>query len=131
MATPSRVVVFVYGTLLRGHANHEVLVELGATPCGAAHTVSARLLVDLGPYPALLLSEGASVVHGELYELDETALAALDEFEGVPDLYVRTRDRFQQAENVVEAWTYVLAAPAPAGSMVLPSGRYVVLDKMP
>ncbi|CAN5922901.1 hypothetical protein BH11MYX4_BH11MYX4_44740 [soil metagenome] len=136
-----RVRVFVYGTLMRGHANHRVLVELDASRLGEARTAAPRTLVDLGPYPALLPADpardagaGAGAVSvsvsGELFEVDEAALEILDVFEGCPDLYVRERIAL---EGAGEAWTYVLARPIPRHAVVLAQGRYrgggVALEK--
>ncbi len=62
---------------------------------------------------------------GELYEVEEDALAVLDAFEGCPDLYARERIRLVRDEGVeVEAWTYVLARETPAHAVVVTSGRY-------
>ncbi len=120
-----RVRVFVYGTLMKGQANHRVLVELDAIRLGAARTVASRTLVDLGPYPALLPAsperdaERCSVA-GELFEVAEAGLEVLDVFEGCPDLYVRERIALEGSE----AWTYVLARPIPRHAVVLEDGRY-------
>jgi len=117
--------VFVYGTLMEAGANHRVLVDLGARKLGRAVTKEPRTLVDLGPYPALLACDAerdaqASCVHGEVYELDEEAIADLDAFEGCPDLYVR--ERIALAEG--DAFTYVLARAAPSHAGVVSGGRY-------
>lgn len=122
--------VFVYGTLMKGHANHRVLAALGARLIGAARTAKARTLVDLGPYPALLACDAerdarASCVHGEVYEIDDAdaarALEVLDEFEGCPDLYAREAIAIEGGE---EAWTYALACAVPAHARVVEGGRY-------
>jgi len=72
--------VFVYGTLLRGEANHGLL--------RTARTVDDRasvrgVLYDTGDgYPALALDEASDrPVAGEVYEVDAPTLAALDELE--------------------------------------------------
>lgn len=118
--------VFVYGTLMQEQPNHRVLVQIRARHIGAALTASARTLVDLGPYPALLRREGGCPVAGELYEVDEDALAVLDAFEGCPDLYARERIRLvcEGEGEETEAWTYVLAREVPAHAVVVTSGRY-------
>jgi gamma-glutamylcyclotransferase (GGCT)/AIG2-like uncharacterized protein YtfP len=130
--------VFVYGTLMLGHSNHRVLVELAAFRIGEARSVAARTLVDLGPYPALLPTDatrdaGAAGVTGEIFEVDESALEVLDVFEGCPDLYRRERIALEHAGTAIEAWTYVLARPVPGHAVVLEKGRYcgggVVLEK--
>jgi len=130
------VLVFVYGTLMRGQPNHHVLARAGARARGAATTVLPRTLVDLGPYPALLPRDGvrdasARAVTGELFAVSARALAALDEFEGCPDLYVRERIAVVASASASvdgaahEAWTYVLAETPPPSARVLADGRYV------
>ncbi len=122
--------VFVYGTFLRGKANHAVLERLGARLVATARTTAPRTLVDLGPYPAMLpaAERDRTPVHGEIYDVDDAALAALDEFEGCPDLYRRERVALEDGE----AWAYVFAREPPRGARVIASGRYeadgVVLD---
>lgn len=123
--------VFVYGTLMREHVNHRVLVELDAERIGDAFTTTTRTLVDLGPYPALLPADaardaGASRVAGEIYDLDDTKVDALDAFEGCPDLYTRERVALEETSTgtVTEAWTYVLARDLPAQAVVVTTGRY-------
>ncbi|MEZ4323566.1 MAG: gamma-glutamylcyclotransferase family protein, partial [Polyangiales bacterium] len=83
---PTRV--FVYGTLLAGEPNHRVLA--GARLVANARTQPAFELRDLGPFPGLV-SGGAHAVAGEVYEVDEATLAALDRLEGHPRFYRRTR----------------------------------------
>jgi len=119
--------VFVYGTLMRGQPNHRVLVDAGARFVAAAETAEPRTLVDLGPYPALLprhAARDATRVTGELYEIDEEALAVLDEFEGCPDLYTRERIGLTTETGPTEAWTYVFARPVPRHARVIAGGRY-------
>lgn len=115
--------VFVYGTFLRGKANHAVLTRLGARFVSSAQTSSPRTLVDLGPYPAMLPEDATSdraPVHGELYEIDDDAIVALDDFEGCPDLYRRERIVLDAGE----AETYVFARRLPKTARVIVSGRY-------
>lgn len=112
---------------MQGHANHRVLVAMGARRVGEAKSAQGRTLVDLGPYPALLpLDESrdrdAAAVAGEVYELEDARLAELDEFEGCPDLY--RRERIALAGDAGDAWTYVLAGPPGADAKVIATGRY-------
>ena len=90
--------LFLYGTLKRGGANHGQMA--GQRFLGAARTAPGWGLYDLGEYPGMVRDAAdAAGVSGELWEVDDAALARLDAFEGVPEkLYTR---------EVVE-----LAAPA-------------------
>jgi gamma-glutamylcyclotransferase (GGCT)/AIG2-like uncharacterized protein YtfP len=135
------MVVFVYGTLMRGTANHDVLARTGARFVGDARTTTTRTLVDLGPYPALLPFDrardaGATPVTGELFEIEAAALETLDAFEGTPSLFRRetiavvldgavigVRERSDR-ESVIDAYVYVLAREMPAGARVIGGGRY-------
>jgi gamma-glutamylcyclotransferase (GGCT)/AIG2-like uncharacterized protein YtfP len=90
-------VLFVYGSLLMGEVNHAQLT--GARKLADALTEARFELVDLGPYPALVRG-GATSVAGELYEVTARLLAALDAFEGHPDLYRRERIRLADGREV-------------------------------
>jgi gamma-glutamylaminecyclotransferase len=125
--------LFVYGTLMRAGANHDVLARLGARFVGTAATRERRTLLELGPYPALVDPTGSdpSPVVGEVFELAEEALEPLDAFEGCPELYGRRKIAVDlDVEHAtrpreVEAFTYVLVAPPPPHARVIPGGRYV------
>jgi gamma-glutamylaminecyclotransferase len=79
--------VFVYGTLLIGESNHQ-LIE-GSRFIGPARTVLGYRLFDLGPFPAMI-AEGAGSVAGEVFEVTSAVLEALDRLEGHPEWYQRT-----------------------------------------
>lgn len=83
--------VFVYGTLKRGGANHHRLAD--QTFVAATRTTPGWTLYALEGYPGMVAAPGdADGVTGELWRVDDTTLAALDEFEGVPEgLYRRER----------------------------------------
>ena len=89
--------VFVYGTLLAGEENHHVL--RGAAFVGRAQTAARYELRDLGPYPALVEGGNQSVT-GEVYEVDDAGLSALDAFEECPQLYRRVRIRLEEGSEV-------------------------------
>lgn len=113
------VELFVYGTLMPGHARFaavEGYVE-------ASHRSSIRgVLVDTGNgYPALDLT-GAGEVHGWVLRLkagvEDEALAALDAIEGPG--FERTETRTLRGRRVV---TYRWRTPA-AGLPVIADGRW-------
>lgn len=81
-------VLFVYGTLLSGEPSHD---RLGGTErIGEAKTEAIFHLVDLGPYPAIVI-DGKTAVAGELYRVDAALLRELDVFKQAPLLFKRVR----------------------------------------
>jgi len=79
--------LFVYGTLKRGHLLHH---HMGDAPClGAARTTTGYALYRLDWYPALVPERDAAGVSGELFEVTPALLSLLDVVEGAPDQYQR------------------------------------------
>lgn len=101
--TPS-VILFVYGSLLRGEESHFLLDA--ARFVASARTAPRYTLVSLGPYPALL-EGGETAVLGELYEVTGGLVGELDEFEGHPDFYER---KVIEIEGGARVDAYVLPA---------------------
>jgi len=131
--SPARPVpgVFVYGTLRRGEERHSALLRHAVKGGDAATT--AGTLLDLGPYPGLIVDGPSASVTGELYSsADPDGLfAELDAIEtfrgfGVPgSLYRRALVRVRCAHVVSTlAWTYVYMGPRN-GSRVIPSGDWL------
>lgn len=134
------MLLFVYGSLLRGEDNHAVLSgarlpregarrrDAGGGAAGpaparfvaAARTAARYTLVDLGPYPALV-EGGGTAVAGELFEVDAPLLALLDDFEGHPDEYVRSPVAL---EGGAAAEAYLLPADRAAGFPPVASGDW-------
>jgi gamma-glutamylcyclotransferase (GGCT)/AIG2-like uncharacterized protein YtfP len=114
----AHTLVFVYGTLLAGESNHELLV--GAKLVAAGRTPAAFRLYDLGAFPALVRG-GEHAVVGEVYEVDEPTLAALDRLEEHPEYYRRTRIVLDDGTPVE---TYLLDPAQVAGYPVIPSGSW-------
>jgi gamma-glutamylcyclotransferase (GGCT)/AIG2-like uncharacterized protein YtfP len=76
--------LFVYGTLKEGFPNHPFLK--GARRLDDA-IMDETILLHLGGYPGMISGDGA--VYGELYEITEDMLPALDRLEGHPMLFKR------------------------------------------
>ena len=110
--------VFVYGTLLAGEPNHRVLA--GARLVAEGRTQPAFELRDLGPFPGLVHGGGHAVV-GEVYEVDDATLAALDRLEGHPRFYKRTRFALDDGALVE---TYLLSPRQVEGRPVIESGNW-------
>jgi gamma-glutamylcyclotransferase (GGCT)/AIG2-like uncharacterized protein YtfP len=113
--------VFVYGTLMRGEANHRWLAGARLL-AGAARTAACYELHDLGAFPALAL-DGADAVAGELYEVDAHDLDRLDELEGHPAYYVRSAVRLHDGSTAV-AYTMERAGLAEASLGVILGGNW-------
>ena len=63
-----------------------------------------------------------SPIHGELYRVSPTRLAALDRLEGHPHVYRRSRVPVRVKEGpTVDAWLYFHLDPT---GLIDPSGRY-------
>ncbi len=106
--------IFVYGSLKRGHYNHALL---RASPCrGAWQTPARYTLLDLGRYPGIV-EGGTTAISGEVYAIDRPTLRALDRLEGHPDYYRRQTI----ATPYGGAFIYVLVA-APQQRVVIASG---------
>src|SRR5687768_10199370 len=75
----SRHLVFVYGSLRRGNTR-AMSVRFPEATYVAEGKVRGSLY-DLGEYPGLVLDGEASVVTGEMYEVDDDTLHRLDKFE--------------------------------------------------
>ena len=94
--------LFVYGTLMRGMANHRQLAGLA---CQGTAELAGFALYDLGPFPMAIASgDPQQRLHGELYAVPPAQLQALDRFEGAPRLYQRQRHRLADGRSV---WLYV------------------------
>lgn len=116
--------VFVYGTLLRGLANHHWL--RGASFVREDCTRGAFTLVDLGDYPAVLdrASAIAAPVVGEVWDVDDAGLAQLDILEDYPDLYDRRSVELRSGDT---ALIYILRGHPEDHGMrgtPVPSGDY-------
>lgn len=81
--------IFVYGTLKRGCSNHGYLANQQFV--GEAETQPNYRLCDMGGYPGMVTDSGNGLpIQGEVWDVDERCLAALDELEGIDEgEYVR------------------------------------------
>lgn len=87
MSAAENTRLFVYGTLLRGEANHGLIAR--GLFIREARTTPSYTLISLGAFPGLVTGGSLSVV-GELYEVTPQILAGLDRLEGHPRFYCRS-----------------------------------------
>ncbi|MBW3584225.1 MAG: gamma-glutamylcyclotransferase, partial [Euryarchaeota archaeon] len=110
MAAPVRPLLFAYGTL-RPEADHPMARWLEARSDHLGPATCPGLLLDLGAYPGYIIGNGT--VHGDLLRLrDEDDLVVLDDYEGVPDLFVRETRAVRGPDGKVEAIVYRHYGPA-------------------
>ena len=122
--------LFVYGTLRRGEERHPALARHGVL--GGETATTKGTLLNLGPYPGLIVDGARASVAGELYHASdpETLFAELDAIEtfrgfGVSgSLYRRALVRVRRADpGLALAWTYVYAE-SRSGCHVIASGDW-------
>jgi gamma-glutamylcyclotransferase (GGCT)/AIG2-like uncharacterized protein YtfP len=112
--------VFVYGTLKRGMANH---AQLAGTPCLGTAQLQGFSLYDLGPFPMAIASgDPQHRLQGELYAVSPQLLEQLDRFEGAPRLYQRQRQRLGDGRPV---WLYVGQPRQVRHVQRIPSGAWL------
>lgn len=101
--------LFVYGTLRSGHANSARFGLEGTAPCTPEVKLMGFELFDLGWYPGIRPGDGYVV--GDLFDVKDNQWAALDQYEGVPDLYTRETVTVGGFEGV-QVYVYHRSIPA-------------------
>jgi gamma-glutamylaminecyclotransferase len=103
------VVLFLYGSLKRGHSNHWRVA--GQEYLGEAVTEPRYRILDLGTYPGMVRDDAAGLaVRGKLWAVDARCLAALDEYEQAEGLWLRRPVAVAGREGV-EAYLWVGEVP--------------------
>lgn len=116
--------IFVYGTLMKGEANHHHLLN-DAEFLGEG-TIDGYEMYDLGNYPGI--KAGTGTVTGEVYKVSPAELAAIDRLEGEGYLYIKTPVNVKMSDSkVLETYAYVYNHGV-TGCMKL-NGRYTRLDE--
>lgn len=115
--------IFCYGTLMKGHGNHRLLLKETTKALGKASTPSAFTMVHLGGFPGIIRG-GETSIQGEVYEVDAETLARLDRLEGHPDFYRREpiEGLLMPDGSHLDAEVYVLPASYLARGKTIPSG---------
>jgi len=96
--------IFVYGTLRTGFGNNRMLED--SKLIDVARTMEEYAMYD-GGVPYVSYGEKVSQIYGELYEVDERTLLAIDMLEGHPVFYNRKKIFVETLKGgVVRAWLY-------------------------
>lgn len=105
---PFNELLFVYGSLMKGFDNHNLLGN-SAKRLGKARTVKKFAIYEdsFGNYP-YIVNEPYSKIKGELYQITRAELMQkIDEFEGAPDYYVRKKIEVKSHHGVKRAFVYM------------------------
>jgi gamma-glutamylcyclotransferase (GGCT)/AIG2-like uncharacterized protein YtfP len=81
-------------------------------------------LYDLGAFPGLLLSQAASSVIGEVYEVDDETLDQLDRFEASTN-YLRKQVDISLGDGRMMCWTYTPTAEFCSTGTLITSGDWL------
>jgi gamma-glutamylcyclotransferase (GGCT)/AIG2-like uncharacterized protein YtfP len=102
--------MMVYGTLKDGQVNHDLLKGIEAEFVGYDRVVGKYKMVTLGPFPAVVDDPKAkkdTSIYGEIYAMNEEALAHIDFLEGHPNFFERQK---VWTYNNVRVWIYLLGS---------------------
>src|SRR5262249_16749068 len=89
----------------RGQANHQWLAQ--QTFLRRAATLPRYRLYDAGAHPVLVEDPThGRAIQGELWQIEETLLPELGEFEGVPGLFERVGIAVEGEQELVWAYLY-------------------------
>ena len=99
------MLLFVYGTLKKGHGNHGLIED--CEHVGNFYTDKSLTLLVAG-LPFLVKREGAGAL-GEVYRIDKDILRAVDRLEGHPSFYKREKITVTNIDDgsQVEAYVYL------------------------
>lgn len=109
----NRTRVFVYGTLKAGHYNHEFYLggNDGVEYLGRCYITGDYTMYSNGAFPMVCKGDDPDATRhivGEVYEVDEATLDALDALEGHPDWYRREKVETPWKK----AWVYIMPPQA-------------------
>ena len=105
----SKQLVFVYGTLRKGHCNHHLLKDSHCYGVGCSEAWYAMYLKN--GYPYVTSTESRYPIVGELYSVHDETLVTLDKFEGHPRYYERREVPVIIGEKRYVAWMYFRDPP--------------------
>ena len=95
--------VFVYGTLRRGHGNHVLLKDSKFIDAGLTKDKYAMYHTGI---PFVNEDEQVSNIFGEVYQVSGHILRMLDLLEGHPSWYIRKKVTVCGSKKKYHAWLY-------------------------
>lgn len=108
---PQNLFVFFYGTLKRGHHNHNRFIK-GASRFVSEATVPGAILLTDGVLPyCVKTGQENDQVQGEVFQISEECLLELDRLENHPHWYQRERVTIDvNTGKPLETWVYFIAS---------------------
>lgn len=114
--------LFVYGTLMSGLSNNRLLKN--SLQIDTA-TTEGKLTLLASSIPYLVDEKSKSYVTGEVYEVDEKTLSAIDQLEGHPGWYSRKIISIvNELGDKMKAWAYFMPRSTVGNAKVIESGSY-------
>lgn len=103
--TKGAIRVFVYGTLRKAHGNNVLLKD--SRYVGSSSVTVPGKLISLGGFPGVVSIPGGpeKTIFGEVYEVNEDTLNALDWLESHPRFYERHKVK---TDDGIRCWLYML-----------------------
>ena len=99
--------IFVYGSLMSGFWNHDLLLGRRGVPSRSMDSCFEMRSASAFPFLFRVPEEGSKVV-GEVYRIPVDALDRLDRLEGHPSFYMRSKMRFLlEGDCIRNAWVYL------------------------
>ena len=95
--------VFVYGTLKKGHRNHYV-IEGPTTTFHSTAVLPFKARMFCVGFPVIVKSASPIQIEGELYSVDRATFRDLDSLESNGRMYKRRRKRLADGRL---AWVYI------------------------
>lgn len=105
--------LFVYGTLRNFHPNSQRFGLAGSCEVYEGVKLPGFDLFNLGWYPGI--KPGTGTVVGDVFFVPDDKYPALDQYEGVPNLYTR---QVVSIESLGDVQVYVYNGTPPGGSLV-------------
>jgi gamma-glutamylcyclotransferase (GGCT)/AIG2-like uncharacterized protein YtfP len=100
--------IFVYGSLKKGFSKHD-LIEGSQFIC-KTRTWENFAMVDLHHFPGVIKGQSVSPIYGEVYDISDSLLDILDEYEG--NWYYREQVKLEAG---FAAWMYFLRDTPDSG----------------
>jgi len=100
--------IFVYGTLKNGFYFHDEYLGGEKSAFVGPATTGSEFTLYIDSLPHLIREISDKGVRGEVYEIDDKVLSALDKLEGHPNLYRREMiEVYIENDKKLTVWAYL------------------------